>query len=199
MLYVTDGIILRKHEVKNSQWILTILTREYGKIRWFTKIQTKGWNFDIGHFVEFHIQRKNETNNFSSLRTKIAVWVEGANFEILFGFMQIVSCIDRQIPENASDSAVYEDLLFLVSNQREKWLLLSTLRLIELRLLLIFQQELFLKTSPTVPERVLLLAKKLEAIGRNHTLEELLRIHWIPTETLELLHIEFLRNFFPWQ
>ena len=199
MHYVLEWIVIRKKEIKSGEWILTIFTKEYGKIRWFTKIQTKNGGFDIGHLVEFHIKRKNDTNTISSLRTKTAINTLGCTYEILMSFMHIISCIDSQIPENGSDISIYDDLRFCIETQRNETLWVQVIRLMELRLLLIFQQEIHSSISIDWKEKALSILKKLEAIWRNHTLEELMRIQWIPKETFDLLHIEFLRNFFPWQ
>jgi hypothetical protein len=78
--------------------------------------------------------------------------------------MQIIACIDSHIPENAAEISIYDDLIYLIESQRENILDIGIIRLFELRLLVILQQEIMIPSLPLIDNHIRGIAKKLEAI-----------------------------------
>jgi hypothetical protein len=78
--------------------------------------------------------------------------------------MQIISCIDSHIPENAAEISIYDDLIYLIESQRENILDIGIIRLFELRLLVILQQEIIIPSSFLIDNQIGRITKKLEAI-----------------------------------
>jgi recombinational DNA repair protein (RecF pathway) len=58
MLYITEGILMEKTEIRDREKSLLILSKDFGKMRGFYKESPKATPSDIGNVVEVAIERK---------------------------------------------------------------------------------------------------------------------------------------------
>lgn len=58
MLYITEGILMEKIEIRDREKSYLVLSKDFGKMRGFYKETPKTTPSDIGNVIEIAIERK---------------------------------------------------------------------------------------------------------------------------------------------
>lgn len=58
MLYISEGILIEKTEIRDREKSYLLLSKDFGKMRGFYKESPKSTPCDIGNIVEMAIERK---------------------------------------------------------------------------------------------------------------------------------------------
>lgn len=189
MVYVTEGIILEKTELRDTEKSYLVLTKEYGKIRWFFKESSKQTPCDIGTVVEIHLDRKNDVNRIKSCRQKRSFRISGTTFENIHSFLIILAFCKRNIPEGWGDGIFYQELSYLIYRSWEADLH-HLLFLSELRFLSLFHDWPERNLNPTL--------EKLKDLSARHRISDLEKILGIPEDSYQIVHSLFLQSI-EWQ
>lgn len=99
MLYITEGILLEKIEIRDRERSYLIISRDFGKMRGFFKESLRSPSCDIGNIMEITIERKGEINRIKSCRTKYHFTTTGLTFEGIHKFLLLLAFCKKQIPE----------------------------------------------------------------------------------------------------
>ncbi len=190
MLYITEGILLAKTEIKDREFSYLVLTRDFWKIRGFYREVPKASFYDLGTLLEISIHRKTTTNQFRSLRTVSMIQREGLDFSDLSDFMNLLNFWKIHIPEGAGEGELYEDFRSLIQIPQSPSEFRFACFLFELRALSHYQTWEIGNADPIL--------QKLERLSQNHTLSELLKVRGIPDSLYPIVRLAFLQSFFPW-
>lgn len=186
MLYVTEGILIEKSEIRDREKSYLVLSRDFGKMRGFYKEALKATPCDIGNIIELSIERKGEVNQIKSCRPKQAFPIGSLKFEAVHKFLLILAFCKRQLPDGGGDGSVYRDLhaLIQLSETQDPEHLLF---LAECQLLSLWQHWPAKLDNPTLD--------KVRDLSAHHTLSELTRVKGIPESLRESVHTYFLQSF----
>ncbi len=187
-MFVTIWVIFSIKEVRNKERLYTIFTKAFWKIQGFFTENSLRF-FDIGSLVEINIDRKNGTNRFRNITHRITAPKEWQDSRGIIYFLEILAFLSKEIPENAKESNIFDELVDLLkeTTKQEKMLALHSV-LFWLRL----SHILWLH----IPETAISLAgKKIITLSKDHTLQELFRIRWITPDITESLYYSLKHTF----
>lgn len=185
MTYISEGILIEKTEIRDREKSYLILSKDFGKMRWFYKESPKSIQCDIGNIIEIAIERKWEVNKIKSCRPKQSFRTENLSFESLHKFLLILAFCKKQLPDGGGDGVIYQELTSLIrlsENQNPEHLLF----LGEARLLSLFQN-----WPESIEHNTL---KKIRELSVHNNIKELANITGIPKELYEITHLYFLQS-----
>jgi recombinational DNA repair protein (RecF pathway) len=185
MTYISEGILIEKTEIRDREKSYLILSKDFGKMRWFYKESPKSIPCDVGNIIEISIERKWEVNKIKSCRPKQSFRTENLGFESLHKFLLILAFCKKQLPDGGGDGVIYQELTSLIrlseNHNPEHVLFLG-----EARLLSLFQN------WPESMENEILI--KMRELSAHNSIKELTKITGIPKELYEITHLYFLQS-----
>ena len=122
----TRGIVLRRVKTTGARLILSIFTREYGKVSAGayassgTKNKSSAWAepFTMG---EYHISERGQHNNIDKAETVRVFYGIGENLDRFFAASYVLELTDRMLPEGMPQPELFDLLVeFLEETEKRK-------------------------------------------------------------------------------
>ena len=185
MHYITDGILLEKTEIRDTEKSYLILSKDFGKIRGFYKESPKSTPCDIWNIVEMSLERKWEVNRIKSCRPKKSFSLASEiRFEQVHTFLLILAFCKKHIPDGGWDGTLYSEMASLIEKSNTSDIS-HLLFLSEIRLLSLFGDWPEWQLEPSL--------KKLKDLAEHHSITELSHIRGIPEHYYPAVHSLFLQ------
>ncbi len=116
-MFKTTWLVLRIQKIRDHNFRIILLTREYGKVSCWHK--TKNCGYDMWDIIDITIERIGGTNMLRSTDNLISLSWKVWNYEWIIWFLELVWLIGKGLPEAMPYPWVFDDFTHLVKNLRE--------------------------------------------------------------------------------
>lgn len=177
-IFKTKWIVIKKEKLKENEFIYTVFTYDYWKIKAIKKENKKEKNLDLWYILNFEIYLSEKSEIFKIRNIKI-VWefkTENRSFSEIKSFLELLNTILRNTPEKVSIYEIYntfENLKYFEGLSEEK-LILTRLKIINILWLL------------NIDNKNTIILKILKFINNNN-IKTIFKLKWITEEIKEEL------------
>lgn len=111
-MFKTEGIILKKEYIRDTQTRVIILTKEYGKVScWYNK---KQFLYDIGDIIFLTVERNNSTNTIKYTESIASPRESTWTYEKIKIFLESIALMNTLIPEMSPHAHIFQDYKWLL-------------------------------------------------------------------------------------
>ncbi len=100
-------------KIRDSNFRVILLTREYGKISCWHK--TKNCWYDIGDIINISIERVGTTNTIKNVDHLLSTSWKDWNYAWVIGLLDLLYLLSRALPDSMPHPAIFDDYQSLLS------------------------------------------------------------------------------------
>lgn len=108
-MHVTESVFLKKSPISESEFVYELWSREFGKIRAFTKEKKIESKLDVGSLFQATIDTKGNTNRLVSCKLRRNLSTESLDYTSTLGFLKIVDTLSRSLPEGVPNIPLFDE------------------------------------------------------------------------------------------
>lgn len=178
-IFKTKWIVVKKEKLKENEFIYTIFTYDYWKIKAIKKENKKEKTLDLWYMLNFEIYLSEKSEIFKIRNIKIT-WefkAENKNFSEIKNFLELINSILKNSPEKVSIYEIYNifENLKYYENLSEEKLILTRLKVLNILWLLAIENK-----NSTI--------WKILKFINNNNIKNIFKLTWITKEIKEELN-----------
>lgn len=135
-IFKTKWIIIKIKKIQKNDFLYTIFSYDYWKIKATKKISKKEKNIDLGYLINFEIETKDKKDIHSIRNIKILseFKYENKSFNLINKYLEILSIIYKQIPDWINVFEIYNiiELINKIKKIDEIHLILTKLKILSI-------------------------------------------------------------------
>lgn len=177
-IFKTKAIVLHGKKIWEKDFLYTLFTQEYGKIRCNKKISKSEKSLDIWYIIHIEISTQDKSNIHKIRNIKIISEYPQWNteFQILNSYLEAINFLYRQIPEGIAHQEIFHIIEYINSplyNQEIKFILMQ------------LKISFFLWNLTDTHEDGI--TQKILKFIHTHPIENILKLSWVQEEQKYLL------------
>ncbi len=134
-MFKIDAIVLKKNYIKENNIIITLFSKDFGKINvWFKESKLKS-PIDIWNIINCLVKTKNNINICDSYKIKICIDYSNLNFKSIQNILDLLNYIYQLIPENLPLEDIFNDYKYCTSFLEKNDLNTKIIELLKLKLI----------------------------------------------------------------
>lgn len=107
-MFSLDALVLAKRRVRDGTFVVTLFTREYGRVKAFCQ-ERKSRPMDVGQLVYALVESKAGTNRVREYQSKGGVKYAGLPYDDMEAALAFFALLDQLTPEGTANAATYDD------------------------------------------------------------------------------------------
>ncbi|MDD3646420.1 MAG: recombination protein O N-terminal domain-containing protein [Candidatus Gracilibacteria bacterium] len=109
-IFKTSGVIIKIDKVGIKDFVYTIFTCDYGKIKANKKLASKEKTLDLGYIINFEIETKENRNihKIRNIKIKSEFLNKNRSFSEINSYLVLLSTILKKIPDGVPVMEVYD-------------------------------------------------------------------------------------------
>lgn len=115
-MFKTTGLVLRIQKIRDHNFRIILLTREYGKVTCWHK--TKNCGYDMGDIINISLLRTNGTNTIQTIDNVLSLSWKTWNYDWIIWFLELLWLMTKGLPESMPYPWIFDDFEALVKNLR---------------------------------------------------------------------------------
>lgn len=173
-IFKTKWIITKISKLQKNEFLYTIFSYDYWKIKAAKKTGKKEKNLDLWYIINFEIEtkEKKEIHSIRNIKINSEFKYENKNFNIINKYLELLSIINKQIPDWISVYEIFNIIDFINNkeNVEDTNLILSKIKI----LLIIWGLKINTKNQNII--------KIIKFIEKNN-IKDIFRLTWIDENT----------------
>jgi hypothetical protein len=169
-VFKTKWIIIKIYKIAKNEFLYTIFSHDYGKIKANKKIAKKEKNLDLWYIINFEIQTKKDIiiHKIRNIKILSDFNYEKKSFQLINNYLELIAIILKNAPEWVPIFEIYN--IFEYVNNYEK--------LTEEKILLAKLKIINVLWELTIDSEDKIVKKILNFIHKNN-IKEIFRLKWI--------------------
>ena len=107
-MFSLDALVLAKRRVREATFVVTLFTREYGRVKAFCQ-ERKSRPLDVGQLVFVVVESKAATNRIRQYHTKGGIRYAGLPYRDMEAVLSYLALLDLLAPEGVAHPMVFDD------------------------------------------------------------------------------------------